>query len=84
MPRAPLLAELKALSYEELVERYDREAMCVQDVSLIFILEEIRYREQLGIAQSMERLTKWIMWLTVIILAATIVNIGIAVVLLFG
>ncbi len=67
MPSVPTLAELKALADEELVSLYDQIAPSTL-LGMDFILAEIRYREQ-------QRLAKQIMWLTVIILMATVANV---------
>ena len=67
MPSVSTLAELKALADEELVSLYDQIAPGTT-LGMDFVLSEIRYREQ-------QRLTKQIMWLTGIILIATVVNV---------
>ena len=74
MPSVPTLAELKELSDKELTALFDGVSRGVM-TSVDFYLAEIRHREQTRIAQNMERFTKQIRWLTIIILVATIVNI---------
>ena len=73
MSKHSLLTEIRSLSDEELFEMFASTG--VDTVAGVeFFLAELRHREQTKIAQNMERFTKQIRWLTVIILIATVVN----------
>ena len=74
---AESLAELRALSDDEVVERYDKQARTTV-VGLNFWMEELNRRYQQRQTDSMLRLTKWITLMTVIVTIATLVNVGIA------
>ena len=76
-PMAESLAELRALSDDEVVERYDKQARTTV-VGLNFWMEELNRRYQQRQTDSMLRLTKWITLMTVIVTIATLVNVGIA------
>ena len=71
------VAELKKLSDEELVERHDKQAQHTQ-VGIKFYLDELRGRENARLSRSVEKMTRAILWLTVIIGIATLVQLAIA------
>ena len=76
--RLPRMAEdpyeaLTRMSEKELVDRYDREAGSSRG-SLSFWRDEIHRRQVLRSYQTMERLTKTIVWLPVVIGILTAVN----------
>ena len=77
------LSELKGLSDEQLVTGHDGQAMTTA-LSVNYFLAELRHRDLKRLAESqqrtaekMERLTKWITWLTVFIAIMTVVNVGV-------
>ena len=74
MGNAQRWADLKSLSDAELIARYDAQSGSTV-VGTQHYLDELRYREQSRIASSVERFTKQIWWLTLIITLATIVNV---------
>ncbi len=71
------LAELRALSDDEIVRRYDDQARDVGD-SLSHWRDELNRRYQQRQTDSMLRFTKWITIMTVIVTFATLINVGIA------
>ena len=72
-------AELKNLSEDELIAEHDDLAGHT-DVGLNFYLEELRYRHHARVASKLEGFTKWILWLTVVVTLATVVNVAVAIV----
>lgn len=70
------LAELRALSDDDLAERYDVKAERTL-VGLDFLASEIARREQARQTRTLVRLTKVIAFLTAVVTAATIVNVWI-------
>ena len=74
---SPKWGELQKLSDEELIARHDGIVKHVVVGSGYFV-EELRYRQQSRINQSMKRLTHCILWLTVTVTVATIINVAIA------
>lgn len=74
---SPKWAELQKLSDEELIATHDR---IVEHVSVAsgYFVEELRYRQQSRINRSMKRMTHCILWLTVTVTMATIINVAIA------
>ncbi len=71
----PSLAELKALSDEDLVVKFDEHAQSTI-VGTSFLIEEIRFRQMASINSSMLSLTRWVVFLTVVVTVATIANVG--------
>ena len=71
------LAELRALSDDEIVRRYDDQARDVGD-NLNYRMGELNRRYQQRQTDSMLRFTKWITIMTVIVTLATLINVGIA------
>ena len=78
---AASLAELRAMSDDEIVRQYDKQASNT-GVGLNYWTEELNRRSQQRQTDSMLGLTKWITLVTVIITIATLVNVGIAVTML--
>lgn len=76
------LKELKALSDEELIRQHDVHAGHTA-YGVRHYIDELRYREQTRISQSIERLTKRIWWLTFAIFALTVINVLLIVVSLW-
>ena len=77
------LSELKNLSDEQLVRGHDDQARGTV-VGVNYYLAELRHRDlkrlaegQQRSAEKMEKLTRRITWLTVLIAALTVVNIGV-------
>ena len=71
------LKALRALTDEQLVEYYDRQAESVNP-SLEFYRQELYRREQDRQTQSMLRYTLWITFMTFVMSIATIVNVWLA------
>jgi hypothetical protein len=67
--------KLRALSDDEIVEIYDKEAEHVGSYSLNFWRNELFRREQEKATRTMGTLTKWIMIMTCVMTVATIVNV---------
>ena len=83
MGMAQKLANLKALSDEELIAKYDKEVEHTV-VGPQHYLDELRYREQSRIAAEIEKFTRYILWLTIVVVIATVVNVGVAVFTVFN
>ena len=83
MSGAQKLADLKALSNEDLIAKYDEEAKHTV-VGTQHYLDELRYREQSRIASNVERFTRHILCLTVVVVIATLVNVGVVVFTVFN
>ena len=77
MKMSPTWNKLKTLSDEELIARHDEEARTSVSGTQ-FCIEELRYREQSRINQSVRRYTWCILWLTVVVTMATIANVAIS------
>lgn len=69
------LAELRSASTEELVKEHDRRAENTQ-AGVNYFLEELSRHDQEANTKAMLRLTWWITVMTAVIVAATIVNVG--------
>ena len=78
---AASLAQLRAMSDDEIVRLYDKQASNTV-VGINYWTEELNRRSQQRQTDSMLGLTKWITLMTVIITIATLVNVGIAVTML--
>ena len=77
------LSELKSLPDQQLVAEHDDHARNTI-VGVNYFLAELRHRDLKRLAESqqraaekMERLTKWITWLTVFIAIMTVANLGV-------
>lgn len=79
---APKFSELEKLTDQQLREQYDKLAQHTV-VGTGFIIEEIRSRSANRIAESVERLTRWIFWLTILMGLATAVQLGLSLQLFF-
>ena len=75
MPIAPTLAQLKAMSMDELIATHDAAAQSTQ-VGTQAYLDEIRYREQALLAKRMEEFTRRIHILTWLIAFMTAISTG--------
>lgn len=75
---SPSYSELRQMSGDELVARYDALAANTQ-VGISFIRDELWRREVARQADRMEELTRRIYWFTVVVTLATIVNVFVAV-----
>jgi len=73
---SPKWGELKTLSDTELIAKHDHIARNTY-VGTGYFVEELRYRQQFRINQSMRRLTHCILWLTVAVTVATIINVAV-------
>ena len=76
------LSDLRNLTDAELVERHDYQAKTTV-VGTQYFVDELNRRYQVRQTKAMLRFTKWIAGMTIVITAATFVNLGIAVGLLF-
>lgn len=79
---APKFSELEKLTDQQLREQYDKLAQHTV-VGTGFIIEEIRSRSANRIAESVEWLTRWIFWLTILMGLATAVQLGLSLQLFF-
>jgi hypothetical protein len=79
---ADKLKELRSLPDEELIARHDRLSESTQ-VGVTYYLAEIARREQDRQTLAMIRYTKQITIMTVIITVATIINVVVAIILIF-
>jgi hypothetical protein len=71
------IAELKATDEEELIREHDEIALnTVSGTS--YYLDELRSRDNAKLAQSMDRFTRKIFWLTVVMAVATLVQLSLA------
>ena len=80
--RALSLPDLRNLTDDELVERHDSQAETTV-VGIQYFVDELNRRYQDRQTKGMLGLTKWITGMTVVISIATVVNLGIAVGILF-
>ena len=76
MGMARSLADLRALSEDELISQHDEQAKNTV-VGIQYYLDELRYREQSRVAANVENFTRCILWLTVVVVIATVVNVGV-------
>lgn len=77
--KAPKWGDLRSLPEDELIARHDDLVTRSRvSTSVTYYLEELRYRRQLCISAKVERFTKLIFWLTLIVTAATILNVIVA------
>jgi len=72
--RAETLAELRALSDDELVRKHDKVAKNT-DVGTNHYLQELWRRDQSRQTEAMRRYTLWIAIMTAVITIATVVNV---------
>ena len=77
MFRPYTMAELKRLSDEQLIAAYDV-AIEQTIVGADYYLEELRNRSQERVAAAVEKFTRWIFGLTLVVTLATIVNVVVA------
>ena len=78
---APKIVELREMSEEQLVQMYDK----ISESTIIgtdFYLQEIVRRNQNRQTETMLKYTRYILWMTVAVTLATIVNVVIAGILL--
>ena len=71
-------AALQRLSDDGLVAEHDELAKETQ-IGTAYYLDELRYRRQERVASRVEKATRVILWLTVVVTVATIVNVGLIV-----
>ena len=71
-------ATLQRLSDDELVAEHDESARVTQ-IGTAYYLDELRHRRQGRVASRVEKFTQVILWLTVVVTVATIVNVGLVV-----
>jgi CHASE3 domain sensor protein len=74
---AESLAQLKKMTDEELVEQHDRHAQSTM-VGTGHYLAELRSRENERLSASVEKITKYIFWLTCVMAVATLVQLVLA------
>ncbi|MGJ8586716.1 MAG: hypothetical protein ACSHXW_01055 [Yoonia sp.] len=68
--------ELKELTEADLIDRHDKAGQHTQ-VGVNYYLEELRSREITSYAKKMDRFTRGIFWMTLIVTIATCINVGI-------
>ena len=73
---AETVAELRAMSENELIKNHDAHARSVQ-VGTNHYLRELHRRDQMHLSKQMLRYTRSMTWMTVIITVATLMNVGI-------
>lgn len=78
MSRRYKWADLESLTEEQLIAAHDEKAKNTV-VGLSYFLDEVRHRRQSRVAASVEKLTRWIFWLTVFVALLTLLNVGIAI-----
>ena len=78
MSRSPSLTELRALSEDEIIERYNQLATQTV-VGTAFYLDELRARDLERSTRMMTRLTQWIFALTAVVTLATLVQLYLAI-----
>lgn len=71
---AEMIAELRALSDEELIKKHDQHAPSVQ-VATKHYLEELHRRDQGRVSEAILKLTRRITVMTAVITLATIINV---------
>ena len=73
------------MSDDDLIAKYDKVDAGVVTVHHLIqpYIQEFRHRDQLRVAQSVEKFTKRILWLTFIVTLATAVNVAFMVGLFF-
>lgn len=80
MTMAPKIEDLRALSDDELIARYD--SIAKHAVGTQFYLDELARRQSIRTSDRMLELTVQIRWLTSAVAAATIIALAISVVAL--
>ena len=75
------LSELRKLTDDELVEKYDCQATSTV-VGTQYFMDELNRRYQERQTNATLRITKWFAGMTIIITVATLVNLGVAIGLL--
>lgn len=71
------IAELKTLTDDDLIRLHDRVAN-VTVVGTAHYLDELRARQNARLSASVERMTKYILWLTIFVAVATFFQLVIA------
>ena len=74
---AKSVAELRALTDDEVIERHDRQAQKTH-IGLSYWEDELNRRYQQRHTEAMHRYTQWVALMTLIVTVATLVNVGIA------
>lgn len=74
MGHPPTLRQLRELSDDELIDRFDESAQRTS-VGVVFYREELRAREAARQTETITRLTWWIAGMTLVVTVATIVNL---------
>ena len=74
MSTAKSIKEIKVMSDDEIIREFDRLAETTQ-VGTSFYLDELRSRQNSRLSENVERFTRWILRLTIIVTAATIFNL---------
>ena len=77
MFRPYTMAELKRLTDDQLIAAYDV-AIERTIVGAEYYLEELRNRSQARVAVAVEKFTRWIFGLTLVVTLATIINVVVA------
>lgn len=73
----PKIKELRELPDEALIAAHDKQAEHVQP-GISYYLDELARRNQSRQTETMLRYTKYIVWMTAVVTAATIINLVIA------
>ena len=66
--------ELKELTEAELIVRHDKAGQSTQ-VGVNYYLDELRSRQMATYANRMDRLTRGIFWMTLVVTLATCINV---------
>ena len=74
MSAAKTMLELKSLSDEQLIREHDDIAQSTV-VGTQHYLDEIRSRESARVAASVQKFTRWIFCLTVVVTVSTLINL---------
>ena len=80
MARRPSWVDLQKMSDEDLITEHDRAAKNTV-LGTRSYLDELRYRNQARVSAQVERFTRWIFWMTLVVTGATVINVA---VLVFG
>ena len=78
--RVPTWERLTSLAEDQLIDEHDKLVTRNRVLATTtYYLEELRHRTQARVAVEVERFTRRIFWLTLLVTVATIVNVGVAV-----
>jgi hypothetical protein len=75
--RCPKVAELREMTEEKLIEAYDEISETTYIGTNLYLQELVR-RNQNRQTEAMLKYTRYILWMTIVVTVATIVNVAIA------